>query len=639
MKLPFIKASNGHTDLMDKIAQHISRVQKTRMEWERKAYINTMYKEGHHWVNDAGLVDNRDPNKLRRHVNKFRSTLRSLKNSITFNDPKIDVLPERGQENVDQDELEVASYVLTGEYEKNNVKDKAKTLIDDAACKTWAVWSVTPNKDPDDDRLVNIVSHDSFDVLWDTNNFQKSQMIVCTSAESKEELRGRGFVNLDKIKESATRSLSVLKNEFEKIEGNNPNPDKILMQEVYYMQHDDVDTKEKEVDEEGNERYKKESKSKVMYCVKSGDTIIYEPEELKGYKHLGQIFFIYYMEKNEHIPYSTPWMSDAIPLQRSLNDASEDTDTMLNSYAKVRMKQKNTDSNDIQMFEDKHLQIIRYKENAPEFVDSPSIPPALFEQVKIRESQIEDMVGMHAASMGKLADSGASGRLQALMMAGDMDNVAEPVSNLQTFLAAVFKQVIEVAADNVTEAMRVYGEDQNRSFLAIGEKAWETLSDTEKVKTKKIKKFTNLRIIIVPGNQFGVVTAKQEIMDVIPILAQAGLTDEVKVLFDVLLRKYGLGATRDIAKSIQLKHDEAQMKNADVKIVEFEIVKLMRGEVVTATPEQNHKMHIEMKMLAVQSLVDQQGEEAPGVMTMLGNISQHKSMMGAMSGMQPQPTA
>ena len=48
---------------------------KIRQEWERNAYVNKMYKQGHHWVNDMGVTDKRDPNQLRRQVNKFKKRL------------------------------------------------------------------------------------------------------------------------------------------------------------------------------------------------------------------------------------------------------------------------------------------------------------------------------------------------------------------------------------------------------------------------------------------------------------------------------------------------------------------------------------------------------------------------------------
>lgn len=624
----------GHTyaSLIQKSKEHIRIVQNRRREWEIKAYVNLMMKEGYHYVNDRGRRDVRDPNMLRRIINKYRSTLRSLKNAVTYNMPIVDVLPERGEEMIDQEELDLASHICTGEFQKNNMRDSLRTLVEDAALKSWGCMSVLPNDEygEPDDPIVKIQIYDPFDTFFDNRDPCKAQIFVVSSAENRKRMQAMGW-NVDKVHEGKQElSHSVLKNEFERMEGLEPDPNVILIDQVFMMLYE----------EDSFDQVRADSKPQVVWFVKSGETMIKDPEVLAGYDDLGDIFFLYYLEQSQHVRYPTPWASDAVPLQRSLNEASENLDTLSHWYSKVRLLQQMGDSNYTQMFEDKHVQIVKYEGTKPEFATPPNVPQELFGLIGQREAQIEDMMGMHAASMGKLASAGASGRLQALAQASDMDNVNEAVVNLQTFLEKVFKRVIEVASENVDKVTRFYGQGEyDKSFLAIGEDAYKTLTEEQQKNVKPIRKFQNVRTTVIPGNMFMVQQNKQELLEMMPILVNAGLKEEAQAMYEVMLRLYSPGGVRDIAKALSQKTAEIEEMNADIKIIQFEIVKLARGEPVTATPEQPHQMHIDMKMMSLQKIIQQYGEDNEVSKEFKTNIAQHSAMLQAPPTNVPPPTA
>lgn len=614
-----LKDENFYVALANK---HRGYVENSRKEWEIRSYVNVMMKEGNHYVNDKGQRDTRDPNQLRRSVNKYRSTLRALKNSITYNAPMVDVLPERGEESIDQTELELASYICSGEYEKNNMRDKLATLVEDSALKSWAVWSVLPNDEADDDdeRLTRIEAHDPFDVYSDNLlHPEKAQMFIAVSVEHGNYLRSQGYEELDGVQASQNKSYSALKNEFEAIEGRPTMDNMYLIEQVFMLDYETEDG-------EPNSKVKSGAKPKVVHFVKCGDKIIKKPKVLKGYKHLGEIFFVYYMEKSEHIAYPSPWMTDAVPLQRSLNDASENEDTLSHWFSKVRLLQNKADGNTVQMFEDKHVQKIAYEGQRPEIAVPPPVPQHLFQIVAQREAQIEDQVGMHSASLGKQIASGASGRMQALAKAADMDNVGEPTRNLNTFLSAVFKRVIEIASENCDSVMKFYGSD-GEGIAGIGERAYEALEDKKKIGVKPIRKFTNVRATIIPGSMFDIMAAKQEILEVMPILVNAGYKEEAKAMFDVMLRLFTFGVTRDISKALNNKENEEREKNADIIIAQMEITKLMRGEPVMPSPFQDHELHVQLAAIALEEVIKKYGEDDPIIQLVKDYIAAHQSMI------------
>lgn len=623
-------ASNDETQLVDAARRFIAKECLSREDWERKAYVNTMMKEGNHWVNDMGVPDRRDPNKLRRHINKFRSTLRAMKNTITFNDPIIEVFPANGAP-ADQQELDLATAILRNEFdlagdENEGMSELIKVAVDEAANKSFAMFSMMPNDDPADNRLVNIAVHDSFDVFFDDRNLRKAQVLVISSFEDRDYLRSRGYENIDKTTvDPDHRSHSVLKSEFERVQGGSPETveNKILIDNVYYVEV------EKEGDDPGGADEIGKGRRKIKNFVMSGTRMIREVQEVKGYESLAELFFLLYLEKNKFIKYPNPWMSDAVPLQRSLDDASENIDTILHWVAKVRFLQRMGASNTVQMVGDRHVQKIRFTGEKPSFMEMPNVPSNLFDQVTMREGQIEDIVGMHAASMGRIPADRASGRLTALLQAGDVDNVAEPVRNLQNVLQRIFTEVLDIAAKNIDEAIDIHGDDQQ--FRAIGEKAFDALTKSKREALKAegvivIRPFRNIKVKVVPGNNLSLAQARTEIIEILPLVGE-DLPEQKKALFNALMRMYTSGTTRDIARTIEREREDEESKNSDAIIVRAEIEKLARGEIVTATPEQPHQLHMQLKMIALNDVVNEHGKDNPIFDAFMQNIQQHESML------------
>lgn len=622
-------------EIVTKAKRFVAREVMRRERWERKAYVNVMMKEGHHWINDEGMQDQRDPNLIRRPVNKFKSVLRGLKNGIVFNDPIVEPQPDNG-EAVDQRELDVATAIIRNEFnrageEGEGMKDILRTVIDEAALKSFCCVSVMPNDDVNSPRINDIRVHDSFDVFFDNHILTKASIGVISSYESRDYLTSLGYKNLSKQNASDVASHSALKNEFERqhdrreISGEE---DRMLVDNVYYVEYP-------ESDEEGEPK-KKGEKPKVMMCVLSGDNILMEPTELKGYKHLGQLFFIYLMEKSKFVKYPTPWMSDVVPLQRSLNDSSENIDTILHWVAKVRFLQRAGASNTVQLIGDRHVQKVRYEGERPTFMEMPQIPQDLFRQTQMREGQIEDMVGVHASSMGRSTGDRVSGRKEAVLAAGDADNVAEPVRNLETFLSMIFAQILENAADNMTKVQRITGQT-GETFNAVGEEAYKKLrSDQKKKETVVVRPFKNIKVTIIPGSNAQVVQGRQEIIQLIQFFLSAGMQEEPKVLFEVLMRTYAVGAARDIMKMIEQRQQESDAENADLTIAKGEVDKMARGQQVTATPEQPHELHVQLKLAALQNLIEkgavQKEDSDPVFAGFMQNIQQHQSMMQSPGG-------
>lgn len=637
-------AGDVGSDEVGKITEFITDIRNSRLEWETECFVNEMMKKGRHYVNDKGRVDHRDPHQLRRTVNKFRQMLRRMKSAITFNDPVIDVLPEVGKEDESTpEELDMASWLVLREYKQSNLPSLIKQAVETAALKTWALVSVTPN-DGDDyqERLTVTQTYDSLDVFFDTPDMKKSLRLVISSMEDRDYLETLGY-DVERVSDTNASSHSYSKTRLDDISGRRTFKDKILIDQVFAVEYDrdeedkiDLDTK------------------RVVTYVLAGSIAITPKKTLKDYKCLDEIFKVLYLEEDQFDSYNPPWMSDIVPLQRSLNEASENIDTILGSFAKARWKQRIGDSDNIQVLQNRHMQLFRYEGAAPEAMDMPNPPQALFEIMGTRDRQIEDQIGQHGASMG-VKEGTESGRHAALIQAGDQDNMKEPADNLQAMLAWWGERVLSVGETNIDKIMKLYAPEQGEGermvigaahmYEAEEAEEGEMAADAPKKKRSKkseyvnaiaIRAFKNVRVTVIPGSFFTLAQAKADFLETLPIAQNLGMEAEGKVVWKVLMRMMNVGLSRNIARMVEQEEKKGDMEDADWKIAELEFLKMSNGEEVTATPEQDHDVHLRVKVPGLQALVQRYGQDNDAYWMLLKNINQHDQMMQMKAGKAPE---
>lgn len=640
------------------VREFIAEVRRKRITWEVRSYVNMMMKEGHHDVNDMGELSRPDAAKLRRAVNKFRIGLRKMKNSILFNDPIVDVLPERGNEfAAKQEEVDAASFVVLREWKKNKMKKKMKTVIDNALTKTWCVMSIMPNNDDEDDRLTVFKVYDSMDVYFSDHDFDVAQRIVISAHESKDRLKAMGYdpEEVDKGDQSSNMSHSMYKDRFERMNNKGSNPDMLLIDQVFEVRYrkSAADKDDNDADDEGEFDY---DDPYVVSFTLVGDEILplsVEGEDGDEYKEihevedatkLSDIFLIYYAEHDEHNAYSSPWMTDVVPLQRSLNDASEDIDTILNSTAKVRVIQKKGDNHTVQMLEDRHLQKIAYEGSPPEFAKMQNPPEALFNVIAMRREQIEDIIGQHAPSLGSLDPNVTSGRQQALVMAADMDNLSEPIDNLEELLEEIFSRVLKIAEKNIREVIKIYGETPEKSMVVIGADAQDSAKEDPNLdeadesgmpkpsQATAIRSFNNISVRVIPGNLFTVQQAKSEFLELLPLMSNMGMEIEAKAMWRIFMRMMAVGATRDISRLVEKEQSRLEGEDPEKKIAEMEVMMMAKGRRVMATPFQDHNLHLAIKMPVAENYAKEFGRDNQLFLIIMQNIAEHESFMQAKQG-------
>ena len=638
------------SEMIGGVREFIEEIRRNRVEWEVECFVNEMMKKGRHYVNDKGRVDSRDPHQLRRSVNKFRTMLRRMKNAITFNDPTVDVLPEVGKEDdVQPEELDMASWLCLREYKQNDFSSLIKQAVETAALKTWALVSITPNdKDDYRERLTVAQTYDSLDVFFDSPDMSKAHKLVISSLEEKIYLKSMGY-DLSGVQETAASSHSYSKQRLDEIAGKRQFTNKILIDQVFAVEYDETVG--------GKDAGKIDPKTKrVVTYVVAGNKAITEKKILKDYKCLDELFHVYYLEQDQFDAYNPPWMSDVVPLQRSLNEASENTDTILQAFAKARFTQRSGDTDNISILQNKHMQLFRYDGAAPTAMEMPNPPEALFRMMDLRNRQIEDQVGQHGASMG-VKEGTQSGRHMALTQAGDQDNMKEPADGLQKLLSWAFQVVLEIGATNINEVMRLYAPDgTGEERKVIGEKhVYEAEAPKEgepmdalKKKPKKKRKaeygpsvltlraFKNVRAVVVPGSFFTLAQAKSDYLELLPIMTNIGLQVEAKSLWKAMMRVMNVGLSRNLARLVESEEKKVEVQNADWVIAEQEFLLMSDGREVTATPDQDHEIHLRVKVPALQAIVQRYGQDNDAYWIILKNVQQHYQLMQMSGGKTPE---
>src|SRR3990167_2716946 len=430
------------------------------------------------------------------------------------------------------------------------------------------------------------------------------------------------------VSDSSQSSHSYSKTRLDEIAGRRAFEDKILIDQVFEVVYDRDDAG----------KIKPKTKRIVTYVL--ADNVGISPKKvLKGYKCLDELFHVYYLEEDQFDPYNPPWMSDVVPLQRSLNEASENTDTILHGFAKTRWKQRQGDSDNISVLQNRHMQLIRYDGAAPEPIDMPNPPEALFRMMQMRSQQIEDQVGQHGASMG-IKEGTQSGRHAALIQAGDQDNMKEPADGLQKALSWAFERVLDFGSENLDKVTKLYApEGDGMEKYAIGESYAEKLDEEDRKKNPvRLRAFKNIRVTVVPGSFFTLAQAKTDYLEMLPVAQNLGLKSEGKALWKVMTRVMNVGLSRSLSRLVEHEEKQIQLQNADWEIAQLEFLKMSDGDEVTATPEQDHEVHLRVKVPGLEALAQKYGQDNDAYWIILKNIQQHDQMMQMKQGKAPEAT-
>lgn len=635
------------------INDHLGIAKSRRVKWLVEAFYNMHFIEGNHqiyWNTVTRVIESKLIEKDSEEavvVDKARSMLRGLKNLITRNDPRWYVKNSESVE-ASPEEKDAANNYLSSKYRTQNMKDKIKDILEYSLLRTWCVASCLYKKNICD---TEVDVYDPLDCYPDPTSTEPKSwgFFVLTMPRLKSDLlRDKTFKDyweaIEKVTTDRKTSETEVKDSFNKMQGESKSETVILKMDFTVIADPSESTGEKLSDQEKtmNDAYKKsdvaaaaelkkeagpdtpepgdtadatpddtqkeqpkeKTKTRVRIRCCIGDTLIQDELLPDTIENLADIFSIYFAERRAGQLYFTAWMTPVIRLNKLLdrNFANVDEyDSLINKGRWIQLQGSKMST----ISSKKNGQVIKYQGAKPEALQVPQLSQTTFLHQDRIKAAMEDLGGIHGESMGRQSGDANSGRALALLAAGDENNAAEPVANLETFMANLGRIMLKCASAYYTEVRKFYYDDESKEeevgVPVIGsaysdklDQAGVSLGKEQRSNATKLKPFDNLRVEIIPSSAFSDMYAFNALMQ----LKKAN----VKVPDSALLEAAKQGNVRELIRKWETENAAAP-QDPDVMIAEGVVRKMLtEGVQMLPNPNDDVKVHLAVVGAALQAV-------------------------------------
>ena len=412
------------------------KMRKHHREW----YLIDRFLDGDHWVVFNKLTNSIQSlpvssGEIRRTINLADTQIRSVKNFITKNAVRMEVHP-RGD--VSKEKAEVGHDIAQYYYETCRLKMAQDDIVDEAL-KHFIGYFVIGLGDTNRDNIpdITVAVRSSYDIYPSPEStditIEKCRYVFDTRSEYIDDIKDNkeyDLINKDTKFESETdTNVSEYKAKLDRDrETKQPQKskdlDKITVKDLYF-------------------RYRDDTKWKVGQITAAGKQIL----KIKKLNTKDYPIVPYRTERKIDQLISKPWVKNIISPNKAADKMCSHIETyilrMLNG--KILMKENTTMSR----FTDKQGEIIKWKGGtAPENWRLEPLPSTPFEYLKYLLRFIEDMGGVHPASLGALPGANQSGRSIEALQAADASNVADPVKNLAYTMTELLYRIFDVLSAN-----------------------------------------------------------------------------------------------------------------------------------------------------------------------------------------------
>jgi hypothetical protein len=500
-----------------------------RRKYDREWLSRDLFRRGYQFTSHSGgtvTLTSRANAKIP--VNLTWAYIRSIKNQVTSFNPKFEVLPEFKGKQAEAN-ARLAGKLLDYLFTKNNMNKQIKEaviqgLMFSVGGPFEVIWDENfdnGNKQPQGEVVIRL--HDPFDIYIDPN---------ATSADDAQFIIKAVRTSLDDIKKdkiySKTARAALVSGSPKKAESEYK---QFLLQTIQNSQaqtedNDAVILKEiqiKERNEDGDIR--------IRYFTWVDE--VPEPlrDELVDQEDFDIEFF--QADMNPLELYGESWSKHVIALNRVLNALESSIFDYNYRYAKGRLViDKNSGVNAVT---NEHGSIIE-KNRGAEVKPLPlqPLPSSVENQILRIKGMMEDISGVHEATLGRVPAQVKSGIGIAELKQSDSTNQDDLVQNLEQCLMRLGRKILKKVAQNydTPRVRRVVGNGRIvEHFAAVGEsfvgdnvKEWKISS--EKYPLAKISETNELKVQIGSWLAYSKEAQQKVLVD----LAEAGLIDKETVL-------------------------------------------------------------------------------------------------------------
>jgi len=404
------------------------------MKIEKQWTINWAWYKGQHNLKydtqAKRLVwDEDDP--LKFYVNLIYSTVRAVVAASTKDQPEWEV-DARPYGTLKEEQTRALSYFLEGEWQRMEMKSKVKDLLKYGLIYGMGVFEYGFDADDEDGQLW-VKTLDPFDTYIDPlttdRELKDCRYVIKTVRRSLDSIRANEeYDNTDKISpdnavaESEWKRKAVLQDFGTETMGSQKSTESVILKESYFREKDGI----------------------RIVTTAGGRLLRNESPKETGLKEFP--FCVYFADYNPGQIYSEGWVKNLVPINRAIN-AIERSILEFNTIMSKGKYITDTRSN-VKMITNDNGVIVRKS------------PGSLFEQMKIEPmsstpfNQLENLkeymkeVGAsNEAFMGATPTGIKAARAIELLVANNMNNLADLIDNLEIVLQNLGTKLLEVGYD------------------------------------------------------------------------------------------------------------------------------------------------------------------------------------------------
>lgn len=393
-------------------------------------------------------------------VNLVASNMRAIRNQVTSFRPKFEILPSVPNSVSSQNQARYAQRLLDYYFDKLKLKMKIKETITQALLySVGGPWQIVydPLK-----KEVNIWLLDPFDYFVDplAENHDEAEYVIKAVRRAMTEVTRNNEYSMFARKEISSGDPTLAASEYKQF----------MIQAIKTVSPRIVDNSPMLILKEGYFRRRRETGEVYMvHCIWTDQNItplLYEELDTDEFD-----FVMYRGDLNPKEIYGESWVKHVMPINRALNVLESSVFDYNYKYAKGRLL-VDRDAG-VTAIHNVHGEIIEKNRGATvEALDLAPLPVAVAQQIERLWRYMEDISGIHEASLGRIPTGVKTGVGIAELKQADATSQDDLVDNLEDFLTEVAFKILKKIAQNysTTKVIQDLGarNGQAQYFAAVG---------------------------------------------------------------------------------------------------------------------------------------------------------------------------
>jgi hypothetical protein len=397
-------------------------------------------------------------------VNLVTAYMRAIRNQVTSFRPKWETMPRNTSSEFDKVQARYIGRLLDYYWDHLKLKLKVKeTITQGLLYSVGGPWKITWDKIRKKPRISNRDTMDFFiDPLAETFNDEDAEFCVEAVRQSQAEVIHNPTFNQFARKEITGGDANLAASEYKQF----------MIQAIRTVSPRTNENSPTVILKDGEfKRYRDDGSVYTVRCIWTDQNmtpLYYEEIDKDEYEYV-----LYKADLNPRDIYGESWIKHVMAVNRVINSLESSAFEYNYRVAKGRIV-VDKDSG-VKQIHNVHGEIISKNRGSDvKALDMSPLPVAVPQQIERMWRYLEDISGLHEASLGRIPTGVKSGVGVAELKQADATSQDDLVDNLEDFLEEVARKLLKVVAENMDsyQIVRDLGvrEGEEKYFVVIGEK-------------------------------------------------------------------------------------------------------------------------------------------------------------------------